>query len=193
MTFLPSPVVRHCLPLSTHDLSVLIRLVSYCHCPPSIFLCFHKQMPAGIQAYHSLTHCPIILWRLSPALYKRVPGSELSFSHFSPNRLNYQNCGNTTLFNITTVFFIIGTTDSHRLSHGASEPEGQMSYGFTQGNFFSLYRFSVSPSHSPAPRPWLRPMGPGFSLQGLASAPGPWLPPPGPGCSPWALAPDTRP
>ena len=44
-----------------------------------------------------------------------------------------------------------------------------MSYGSTQGNFLRFSAFSLLRS----PRPWLRRMGPGFSLRGLAPTPGP--------------------
>ena len=116
--FCPHPLVGIVCPKYAWPFYPHPSPVSYCHCPPSIFPCFHKQIPAGIQAHHSLTHCPIILWRLSPALYKRVPGSELSFSHFSPNRLNYSKpLINTSLFYNTTIFFILWTKDSHGLSH----------------------------------------------------------------------------
>ena len=80
VTFLSSPVsyahcVKCCLPLCMRDLSALNRvLCPLSHCPLSIFLCFHKQIPVRTQAHlfpQSHSHCcplPYIRGSLAPVV-----------------------------------------------------------------------------------------------------------------------------
>ena len=116
--------VKCCFSLCTHDLSALSRflypIVSLfsLDCP-----LFSWLVPVEVQAHLSLARDPIIPVRLSSALYKRLPGLQLSVWHFllamhvwkSSNRLNYLNLGNTSMFNNPAICSILRPRDSHAI------------------------------------------------------------------------------